>query len=91
MKISEYKSRMMFGLLGLFVPFLVHADDILKNTGLQKTAEDTFGWGSTFMNCLLLVEIVTAVITFVKVKNPMVFVGILVILVIVPVAISLIV
>lgn len=84
-------SRILMILIStLMIPLFAHANDVLAGTNLKTNVEDTFGWGSTFMNVLLICEVVLAVITFIKAKNPLIFVGVLLLCIIVPVAISVI-
>lgn len=67
--------------LALSLPHLVRAEDLLS--GQKQDAKDTFGHGSTVEWGLYMAEVVISIITFIKTRNPALFVGGLAFLVVV--------
>lgn len=67
--------------LSLALPHLVRAEDLLS--GQKQDAKDTFGHGSTVEWGLYMAEVVISIITFIKTRNPALFVGGLAFLVVV--------
>lgn len=60
-------------ILALALPHLVRAEDLLG--GQKQDAKDTFGHGSTVEWGLYIAEIIISIITFIKTRNPALFVG----------------
>ena len=55
--------------------------DILATSGIDKTVETSFGYGSTIMKVAMAAELFLGVVAYIKSKNPMVLVGIPVIMI----------
>ncbi|MEA9392684.1 type IV conjugative transfer system pilin TraA [Acerihabitans sp. TG2] len=65
-------------MLVIFFPHIAHATDLLA---AQKTdANDTFGHGSTLEWTLYVAETIVSVTGYIKTRNPMVFVGLIIII-----------
>jgi type IV conjugative transfer system pilin TraA len=60
-------------ILVLALPHLVRAEDLLSSQ--KQDAKDTFGHGSTVEWGLYIAEIIISIITFIKTRNPALFVG----------------
>ncbi|ORM60195.1 conjugal transfer protein TraA [Pantoea rodasii] len=60
-------------ILALALPHLVRAEDLLSSQ--KQDAKDTFGHGSTVEWGLYIAEIIISIITFIKTRNPALFVG----------------
>ncbi|NIF03526.1 conjugal transfer protein TraA [Pantoea sp. Acro-805] len=60
-------------ILALALPHLVRAEDLLSSQ--KQDAKDTFGHGSTVEWGLYIGEIIISIITFIKTRNPALFVG----------------
>ncbi|PKE27623.1 conjugal transfer protein [Rahnella sp. AA] len=61
-------------------PHLVRATDLMAN---QKTdASDTFGHNSTVEWALYVAEIIVSVVGFIKTRNPMIFSGLIILMII---------
>ncbi|MEG3126645.1 conjugal transfer protein TraA [Pantoea cypripedii] len=83
---SLYRHRVNLTLIGLALlcfalPHLVRAEDLLSSQ--KQDAQDTFGHGSTLEWGFYIGEILLSIYLYVKSRNPMVFVGGLVFLVVV--------
>lgn len=79
---SARRNTVLFALMFLVVvfPHLVRAEDLLAS---QKTdANDTFGHGSTVEWTLYIAEIIVSVVGYIKTRNPMVFGGMIIVLLI---------
>ena len=59
-------------------PHLAHATDLLKTQ--QQDASDTFGLQSSVMRWIYFAEIIISVVGFIKTRNPLVFVGLIIVL-----------
>lgn len=55
--------------------------DILSGSGMDQTVEKTFGPGSTLMKIVYAAELFLGIIAYMKSKNPLVLIGIPVILI----------
>ena len=61
-------------------PHLVHATDLMATQ--KADANDTFGHGSTVEWVLYVAEIIVSVVGFIKTRNPMVFAGLIMLILI---------
>ncbi|MBN1090594.1 type IV conjugative transfer system pilin TraA [Pantoea sp. 1B4] len=59
-------------------PHIANATDLLKTQ--QQDASDTFGLQSSVMRWIYFAEIIISVVGFIKTRNPLVFVGLIVVL-----------
>jgi type IV conjugative transfer system pilin TraA len=77
------QKNFIFFILALVVvifPHIVHATDLLVS---QKTdANDTFGHGSTVEWALYVAEVIMSVAGFIKTRNPLVFGGLILLIII---------
>lgn len=64
---------MALAILAFAMPHLVRAEDLLSSQ--KQDAKDTFGHGSTVEWGLYIGEIIISIITFIKTRNPALFVG----------------
>lgn len=64
---------MALAILAFALPHLVRAEDLLSSQ--KQDAKDTFGHGSTVEWGLYIAEIIISIITFIKTRNPALFVG----------------
>lgn len=64
---------MALAILAFALPHLVRAEDLLSSQ--KQDAKDTFGHGSTVEWGLYIGEIIISIITFIKTRNPALFVG----------------
>jgi len=79
---NVFKKSILF--LGSTVPLMLlsrlalaeDSEDLLA--GLMPSIASTFGHSSTVMKCLYIGEVVMAVVGFIKTKNPLIFLGIVV-------------
>ncbi|MDE1188843.1 MAG: conjugal transfer protein TraA [Pantoea sp.] len=83
---SLYRHRVNLTLIGLALlcfalPHLVRAEDMLASQ--KQDAQDTFGHGSTLEWGFYIGEVLLSIYLYIKSRNPMVFVGGLVFLVVV--------
>ncbi len=72
---------MALAILAFALPHLVRAEDLLSSQ--KQDAKDTFGHGSTVEWGLYIGEIIISIITFIKTRNPALFVGGLVFLIVI--------
>lgn len=81
-----------YALLMLLIGVLLHATSWAEDTdylsGSKTQVVKNFGTDSTFIHYVYFAEVVIAAVTFVKAKNPMIFAGVLVLLVLVPVLLN---
>lgn len=61
-------------------PHLAGAEDLLKSQ--KADANDTFGHGSTVEWVLYIAEIIVSVVGYIKTRNPMVFAGLVILILI---------
>lgn len=64
----------------VFFPHIANAEDLLKSQ--KADANDTFGHGSTVEWVLYIAEIIVSVVGYIKTRNPMVFAGLVILILI---------
>lgn len=77
------KRQLLFAsllLAAIIFPHLVRAEDLLASQ--KSTANDTFGHGSTVEWYLYVGEILVSVFGYIKTRNPMVFGGLLLLMIV---------
>lgn len=75
--------KLIFFLLALAIaifPHVIRAADLMASQ--KPDANDTFGHGSTVEWILYLAEIIVSVVGFIKTRNPMVFSGLIILILI---------
>ena len=75
------QQNLIFFALALAViisPHLVHSTDLMASQ--KADANDTFGHGSTVEWVLYVAEIIVSVTGFIKTRNPMVFTGLIILI-----------
>ncbi|HAU5565836.1 TPA: conjugal transfer protein TraA [Serratia fonticola] len=74
--LSRHRANVLLlalAILAFALPHLVRAEDLLSSQ--KQDAKDTFGHGSTVEWGLYIAEIIISIITFIKTRNPALFVG----------------